>query len=225
MSLRGAWVVVAVAVLTVAGCGIGTAGQATVPPTAPTSASAAARPEPTGSLHQRPLTAGEIELARTVFGDSLDYSVVLVHNHAYPLLGGFQPGDTAVTPNGEMYFPAPSFLPDFSADSSSNARWFVHEMVHVWQYQRGYPVSEQGMNRGSLRYDYDLDARCGDQCRLADYDIEQQGEIIADYVAMTTLDRTASRDGRYSTADLPRYRTVLADFLADPADPASLPRQ
>ncbi len=171
------------------------------------------------------MTAGEIELERPVFGDSVDYSTVLVHNHAYPLLGGFQPDDVAVTPNGEMYFPEPSYVPDFSTDPS-DARWFTHEMVHVWQYQLGYPVSERGLNRAAVRYDYDLDqAPCGDQCRLADYDMEQQGEIIADYVAMTTLGRATSSDGRYTVADLPRYRTVLADFLADPADPANLPRR
>jgi len=233
VSLKGAWVVV-VSALMVAGCATSDDGQPTASPPH-TSADASGsplspEPAPTDLAHQRPLTAGETELARMVFGDSVDCSVVLVHNHAYPLLGGFQPDDVAVTPNGEMYFPAPSFQLDFSAGSPDSARWFVHEMVHVWQYQLGYPVLERGMNRAVLRYDYDLDApspdaRCGERCRLADFDMEQQGEIVADYVAMTTLGQATSGERRYSTADLARYRTVLADFLADPADPANLPRR
>ena len=229
MSLRGVRVAAVVSVLVVAGCTTGTHARST---TSPASASGGtSSPAPTGApttsdTHQRPLTAGETELARTVFGDSVDYSVVRVHDQPYPLLGGFQPDDTAVTPDGEMYFPKPSYLPDFSADSPSNARWFVHEMVHVWQYQLGYPVAQRGMNRAALRYDYELGAQCGPaQCLFADYDMEQQGEIVADYAAMTTLGMPTSRDSRYSPADLPLYRTVLADFLADPADPANLPRR
>ena len=223
MSLKGACAVV-VSVLLVVGCTTGPGSQpaASAAPTSVSAADSSPSPAPTGSTapHERPLTAGETQLARTVFGDSVDCSVVLVHNHAYPLLGGFQPDDTAVTPNGEMYFPEPSYLPDFSVDPRS-ARWFVHEMVHVWQYQLGYPVSSRGMDRAALRYDYELDA----QLRLGDYDMEQQGDIVADYVAMTALGGTTSRDGRYSSADLPLYRAVLADFLADPADPVSLPKR
>ncbi|MCL2849866.1 MAG: hypothetical protein FWE61_07470, partial [Micrococcales bacterium] len=59
----------------------------------------------------------------------------------------------------------------------------------------------------------------------ADYDMEQQGEIIADYVAMTTLGIEASRDWCYFPSDLPLYETVLAVFLADPSDTASLPNR
>ena len=52
-----------------------------------------------------------------------------------------------------------------------------------------------------------------------------QGEIIADYVAMTTLGLPASRDGRYTTADLPQYQTLLAGFLTDPTNPDNLPNR
>ncbi|MCL2422993.1 MAG: hypothetical protein FWD11_03715 [Micrococcales bacterium] len=212
---KGVWVA-AVVVLAVAGCstdvdwsGLGSSSSSSPAPSATRS----------GPAHERVLTPGEVELARTVFGDGVDYSVVLVHNHAYPLFGDYQPDDMAVTPNGEMYFPAPSHLDDFSADTPANARWFVHEMVHVWQFQLGYPVAARGMDRSSLRYDYQLD----DGARLADYDMEQQGEIVADYVGLTTLGIATSRDGRYTVDDLEAYRTVLADFLADPCDTVSLP--
>jgi len=211
---KGVWV--AAAVLLVAGCSadadLSWLGSSTT-------SSPAASPTESRPPHERPLTPGEVGLARTVFGDSVDYSMVLVHNHTYPLFGGYQPDDTAVTPNGEMYFPAPSHLDDFTADSPANARWFVHEMVHVWQFQLGYPVAGRGMDHGSLRYDYELDATGS----LADYDMEQQGEIVADYVAMTSLGLATSSDGRYTTADLPVYQTVLAGFLADPSDTQNLP--
>ena len=58
---------------------------------------------------ERNLTAGEVAMARSVFGDGLDYDAVKVHRGGYWLFFGFQDEDTAVTPNGEMYFPGKHF--------------------------------------------------------------------------------------------------------------------
>jgi len=49
---------------------------------------------------KRRLTAGEIEMARKVFKDSIDYSKVWVHNGGYPLFFGLQNEDVIVAPNG-----------------------------------------------------------------------------------------------------------------------------
>lgn len=90
----------------------------------------------------RPLTAGEIEMARPIFRDALDYSAVRVHKGAY--LPG-QNERTAMTPNGEMYFLPKDFQEDFSILESDMKMWFVHELVHVWQYQLGYSVRWNGL--------------------------------------------------------------------------------
>ena len=35
-------------------------------------------------------------------------------------------------------------------------KWFIHEMVHVWQFQLGYPVAIRGAIRLGLDYKYVL---------------------------------------------------------------------
>ena len=56
-----------------------------------------------------------------------------------------QNSDTAVTPFGEIYFPEKHFKHDFSTEQSNDKHWFMHEMVHVWQYQRGMAVAIKGL--------------------------------------------------------------------------------
>jgi len=95
-------------------------------------------------LKSRPLTAGEVAMARQIFNDSIDYSAVRVHNEEY-LPFGLQSNKTAMTPNGSMYFNPDYFVDDFSAvDDRGFKLWFIHEMTHVWQYQLGYSVSWHG---------------------------------------------------------------------------------
>ena len=51
----------------------------------------------------RLLTAGEVVLAKTVFGSTIDYSTVWIHKDSY-LPFNLQNANTAMTPNGEIYF-------------------------------------------------------------------------------------------------------------------------
>ncbi len=63
---------------------------------------------------KRPLTPGEVAMARLVFGDAIDYATVRVHARGY-LPFGLQPSRTAMAPNGNLYFPRASYRDDFSA--------------------------------------------------------------------------------------------------------------
>lgn len=170
----------------------------------------------------RGLTAGEIEMAKLVFGDSVDYAKVKVHNGEY-LWFGMQPDDIAMTPNGEMYFNPNYFREDFSDPASPDDQcWFMHEMTHVWQHQLGYPVKWRGAVRIGLSYEYVL----ADSKRLCDYNMEAQGNVLADYFALTILRNVyAMRQKNYrSDPDAPTlFRTVLTDFLKDPSDKQNLP--
>lgn len=169
--------------------------------------------------HQRSLTSGEIALARSVFADSVDYSRVKVHGHGYWMFFGFQDKHTAVTPNGEMYFPKAIYLDDFSL-FASDAAFFVHEMTHVWQHELGYAVRWNGLwvsSRGPEAYKYSLSP--GD--KLSDFNMEQQADIISDYcMKIVLLSPSAARSGG-GTPDA--LRSVLAAFLSDPSSPANLP--
>jgi hypothetical protein len=103
----------------------------------------------------RAMTSGEIAMASRLFGDAIDYHRVRIYNRRY-LPFGLQPVNCAMTPNGHIYFHKSRCLLDFSCGSAQARHWFMHEMVHVWQHQLGYPVRLRGAVRIGLSYHYVL---------------------------------------------------------------------
>lgn len=178
----------------------------------------------------RGLTVGEIGMARAVFGDAIDYQAVKVHNGGYWLFAGMQDKDTAVTPNGEMYWPAEHYRENFLHSDYGDQHWFMHEMAHVWQYQMGYPVVVEGMAlhakkiRGIDPYDYTLMPGT----RLCQYNMEQQANILSDYYLVAIVGGIARRDlyGK-KYMHTPNIRQLLenalADFLLNPRSIGNLP--
>lgn len=83
--------------------------------------------------HERRLTQNEINLARKIFGSSIDYTRVKIHPHGYTF---FQPKGSGMTPNGEIYFEG-SASSDFGLATAFLQTFFIHEMTHVWQKQNG----------------------------------------------------------------------------------------
>jgi hypothetical protein len=165
----------------------------------------------------RLLTAGEIAMAALLFRDAIDYRRVRIHARRYM---PFQPKNCCMTPNGSMYFHHSCFLDDYSRANLTGQHWFMHEMVHVWQHQLGYPVRLRGAVRIGLPYHYDLH----EDATLADYNMEAQGDLLADYFVLKFLGRPeAMRQRRYRN-DLALYERVLGDFLGDPANPNNLHR-
>ncbi|HZV66618.1 MAG TPA: Rhs element Vgr protein [Telluria sp.] len=167
----------------------------------------------------RPLTAGEIAMASALFGAAIDYARVRVVNRPY-LPFGLQSRNTAMAPNGKIYFHHSCYLDDFSAGDEHARHWFIHEMVHVWQHQLGYPVRLRGAIRLGLSYRYEL----GTGKTLADFNMEAQGDLLADYFALKHLGSTrVMRQRRYADS-LPLFESVLRHFTADPASGANLHR-
>ena len=166
----------------------------------------------------RGLTKGEIEMAKVIFKDSIEYSKVKIHNGEY-LWFGLQNDETAMTPNGEMYFNPNNFSEDFSNEELRTNLWFMHEMVHVWQYQMGYPVKLRGAIRIGLSYEYTLEK--GKQ--LSDYNMEAQGDLLADYWALASFGKPSFINQKKHLKDIDLYRQVLARFIEDPSDKANLP--
>lgn len=121
----------------------------------------------------RDLTPGEIALLKTVFASTIPYSEVKIRNYkAY----FFQPDDTAMTPDGKIYFPPQHYLADFSMASLAIRAWLVHEGAHLYQfYSLGWSVKLRGMT--DRNYDYVLDPRK----KFQQYGLEQQGAIAQDY--------------------------------------------
>jgi hypothetical protein len=167
-------------------------------------------PEPAPGGETRGLTAGEIEIARSVFGNSIDYGKVRIHNSSY--VPG--QGDNIVTPNGELYCGS-HYSEDFS---KTNPRIFIHEMTHVWQYQNNIldpRVSAMAAwAKCGFKYANAYAYQADPSKDLMDYNLEQQADMVADYF-------TAKRDGRREQADIDR-ESVLSKFIANPSYAAKL---
>ncbi len=148
---------------------------------------------------QRKLTAGEIVAARSIFGTEINYSRVVVHRGKWIF---FQPHDTAMTPNGEIYFPDGVYKADFSTNVDDTA-WIIHELTHVWQYQHGANVILAAP--GSRKYDYGKISRA---TRFSDLNIEQQASVVADYYLIGK-----GYKPEHGSGTLADYRAVIP-FLA-----------
>lgn len=165
----------------------------------------------------RGLTPGEIAMASLLFGGAIDYSRVRIHGRRYLPL---QPKNCAMSPNGSIYFHRSCFLPDYSLGNPTVIHWFMHEMVHVWQHQLGYPVRLRGAIRLGLSYHYEL----REGADLADYNMEAQGELLADYFALKFLQLPRIVRQRRHAHQLALYEHVLANFLSNPGDHDNLPK-
>lgn len=76
----------------------------------------------------RPLTEGEIALARSIFGDAIDHRRVRLSTRPF--------GPWAITFWSSITFPPQRPAPaDFVQQSVRLQAWLVHELVHVWQFQ------------------------------------------------------------------------------------------
>ena len=122
---------------------------------------------------ERGLTAGEIDLARGVFGAAIDYARVTLRRRKWAF---FQPRETTMAPRGHLHFHplGSSYCDDFSRAGILAQGLLIHELTHVWQTQtRGewyLPLHRHPW----CRYDYSLKPGWP----LHRYGIEQQAEIV-----------------------------------------------
>ena len=121
----------------------------------------------------RPLTPGETDLSRSVFGTAIDYARVrIIRGRWWP----FQPKEIVMAPTGNIHFhPAdPRWSADYAAESLPLQGLFIHEMTHVWQSQKRGKYYLPLMRHPFCRYGYQLK-----QGRRFDhYGLEQQAEIV-----------------------------------------------
>ncbi|KPL67621.1 vgr related protein [Erythrobacter sp. SG61-1L] len=117
------------------------------------------------------MTPGEITLARSIFGNAIDYAPVRIRRRKwFP----FQPRKTVMAPRGHLHFhpDGPAYCDDFAKASLGAQGLFIHEMAHVWQHQSGMFLPFRRLPLS--RYAYAL--RPG--WPLHRYGIEQQAEIV-----------------------------------------------
>lgn len=116
----------------------------------------------------RYLTAGEIALGRSVFGDEIDWPRVRI-------LQTRRLGFGAMVPLGcTIVFSKWRAVRDFAHAPLDEQGWFIHELMHVWQAARGVMLA--GAKLGALgKGAYVYKPRAG--VALKRYNIERQAEI------------------------------------------------
>lgn len=148
------------------------------------------------SRRGRPLTSGEIALARSVYRDTIDYAAVEVCDHTWAF---FQPRHVVMAPRGRIHFHPHGGLyrEDFAAAPLGDQGLFIHEMCHVWQHQRGIylPLARHPF----CRYHYSFKPGWP----LKRYGIEQQAEIVRHAFLLRAGARVAG------APELSRYESVL----------------
>jgi hypothetical protein len=124
-------------------------------------------------MRSRALTQGEVDLIRSVFGEAVDAGRVRLHEGKW---WPFQPRRSAMAPMGDIWFhpDGGGWSEDFSDEPLSRQGYFIHEMTHVWQSQKGGRFYLPLMRHPFCRYDY----RVTPGKPFERYGIEQQAEIM-----------------------------------------------
>lgn len=165
----------------------------------------------------RVLTAGEITLAREVFGNSLDYDRVrITEGRFHPL----HPRGTGMAPNGNLYMYG-CYSPDYSLGTLQAQAHFIHEMVHVWQYQNKVLDPITAAIQLTLKHKFNYMAAYNYNLAsgrdLLSYNMEQQATIIQDYFLLTRSNGLCHTGRCQNNAQIDVYQNVLANFLTDPS--------
>ncbi|WP_199102594.1 calcium-binding protein [Aquitalea sp. ASV11] len=80
-------------------------------------------------MSERKLTNNEISMLKEVYGNSIDYSKIVINTRLLP-------GDAAVTTFNTISFPDEYYKNDYTtAGDMSFKGWLVHEVAHIWQWQ------------------------------------------------------------------------------------------
>ena len=121
----------------------------------------------------RALTSGEVEIARSVFGDAIDYAKVRLFKRKW---WPFHPRNAAMAPMGNIYFHPEGgvWSEDFWKEGIGRQGFFVHEMTHVWQTQAKGKFYLPLMRHPFCRYGYQLVSGRP----FGRYGLEQQAEIV-----------------------------------------------
>lgn len=169
----------------------------------------------------RKLTQGEVALAKSVFGESLNYDDITIKNHPMHM---FQPANFTMAPNGHIYCNQ-TYKGDFSMASIGMQAHFIHEMTHVWQYQNKvkHPVMSAAKDmikhkfNYSAAYAYEPDPKKD----LTAYNLEQQACIIQDHFLILNgchpqkiINYSATKTGYVKAQQ--DLTNILGNFLKNP---------
>ena len=146
-------------------------------------------------MPRRRITAGERQLLRSVFEQTLPYEGLEVDTND----GNWGGKGNSITPQGIPYFSTEIFCSDFSAADTDKST-FIHEFMHVWQFYHGVHKVLGFLSQGirtlgdyDKAYPYDL----SDSNDLLDFNFEQQAAIIEDFWRVNQGMRALRNIGRW----------------------------
>ena len=135
----------------------------------------------------RKLSGEEIELAKTVFGDAIDYEAVRISARR---IKPFQPKNGGLCTGNTINISGSAYCQDYTTSDRTGLRaFFIHEMTHIWQYQNSpayfgrkllKELTKHHFNYMAKAYRYEL----VDGKPFDDYGLEQQACIVQDYFAL-----------------------------------------
>lgn len=156
------------------------------------------------SVHtQRALYSWEIQEAKRVFHNRLDYDIVRIHEnatwpnlpHRASLMLRRLPHKgvlNAITLGNHLYFPIQLLKEPvpFGHSDFYKLLWLIHELTHAWQFQCiGWRYLASALNvqirLGAAAYDFGnedgLRQNHAQGYRLVDFNLEQQADIASSY--------------------------------------------
>ncbi len=171
----------------------------------------------------RPLTVGEIALARKVYKFSINFAEVKIHDRK---LVAFQPWYSGMTPTSKIFVNG-LYREDYAVGRADSKSFLIHELAHVYQYQLKIlnPVLSAIAQSIKHRFDYNRAYyyRLEGDKDLMDYAMEQQAQILEDYFRVVFLKVEPRDDFLLNTETGARrdglYKSVLRRFLKDPSYP------
>jgi len=164
----------------------------------------------------RPLSTAELADAKVIFGDSLDYSKIVVDGGAVASLGASR------TIGNTVHLTPDLFVSGTSETTTEGKRILVHELTHVWQYQhQGWTYAPKALwaqAKAAIKGDRDgaYDWRPLINTPWEQWNPEAQAEAVEDYNrALHNVN-----DGKGSKADydtLALLQEFVEKLVAGPA--------
>ena len=141
----------------------------------------------------RALTDGEIAIAKTIFGDQLDYKKIRIKNRRIP----GQPKSGGMCTMNTINISGPAYSDDYSKQNLNLRGFFIHEMTHIWQYQDNAmnltknflkAITKHHVNYMRDAYDYEFEKTK----QFKNFNHEQQACIVQDYYVLKNLPKPTS---------------------------------
>lgn len=178
----------------------------------------------------RPLTPGEIAIAREVFGNTIDYNRVTVYNgppRIFNMVELNKDGLGAISPGGNIFLVGANCQkPDLSKGTNADRNLLIHELTHVWQHQQGRFVNCEAMAlfvKSGFEYDrayaYDLNTTQ----KFLTLNLEQQAHMVEDYYALRALPAKQAPADRAER--IAKFEALLKPHLPLSAAPAAQPHK